>query len=337
MITNIAYDKFQTLILSAGENCSDLHITTNHNCFYRIDGTLSPVHPPVIFNNEEICALLDKLLYNKNKQLLYQKRAVDLSSTIKNHRLRISIYKQNNETALAVRLIKPNINSLENDSAYPDILKILVKKTNGLILITGPSGAGKSTTLASMIKYRAEYSPCHIITLEDPIEYLLTSQKSLIHQREYGRDFFSFSQALKNALRQDPDILLIGEIRDKPTMQAALTAAQTGHLVLSTLHTANVPESITRIESLFSEKKQNMIRQELSTALQGIISQKLLLRKTGGRIPAMEILLSTDAVRNLIVSGKPQQISSIIQTNKKIGMQTMTMSIASLKQKNFID
>jgi twitching motility protein PilT len=187
-----------------------------------------------------------------------------------------------------------------------------------------------------MLAYRAEQTPCHIITLEDPIEYLFTSAKSLIHQREYGTDFTEFELALKSAMRQDPDIIFIGEIRDQQTMQAAFSAAQTGHLVLSTLHTSNVVESLIRIEGLFPTQLQTIVRLELSLILRGIIAQQLLPMSNGGRICAMEILTATDAVRHLIAAGQFQQIKSIVQTSKKAGMQTMEMSITELQRKKLI-
>ncbi len=335
MTCNDAMGKFKKTVLSLVKNCSDLHITSNRPCFCRTDGILKPLLPEVEFSSDELNCLLNELLDEKEKLFFTANNAVDISYTIGKQRLRISIYRQSKQIAVAVRIISNNIRSIENKE-YPNILKQLALKDNGLILLTGPSGSGKSTTLAAMLSYRAEAQPCHIITLEDPIEYLFESQKSLIHQREYGKDFFSFEEALKNAMRQDPDVILIGEIRDYQTMQAAFSAAQTGHLVLSTLHTASAVESLIRIEGLFKKQQQDAIRLELSLILRGIVTQKLLPQRNGGRVCAMEILTATDAVRSLIAAGQPQQIMSVIQTSKKDGMQTMEMSLAGLRQEKII-
>lgn len=335
MTWNDTIKKFEETVLNLASNCSDLHITSNKACFCRLDGVLKPLLPEVDFSSDELNCLLDNLLDEKEKIFFDANNAVDISYTIGEQRLRISVYRQSKQIAMAVRIISNNIRSID-DKEYPHILKQFALKDNGLILITGPSGSGKSTTLAAMLSYRAESQPCHVITLEDPIEYLFESKRSLIHQREYGKDFFSFEEALKNAMRQDPDVIFIGEIRDYQTMQAAFSAAQTGHLVLSTLHTASAVESLIRIEGLFKKQQQDAIRLELSLILRGIITQKLLPQRNGGRVCAMEILTATDAVRSLIAAGQPQQIMSVIQTSKKDGMQTMEMSLSKLRQEKII-
>ncbi|TCS79347.1 type IV pilus twitching motility protein PilT [Pectinatus cerevisiiphilus] len=327
-------DKFNDLILAVGKSCSDLHITAGRECFYRVDGILK-VLPAALFSDVEIQQLVHVFLPEKERREYLRKNAIDTAYTACGRRLRISIYRQSNQYAFAIRFINKEIPSID-DGIYPEIIKKLVLKHSGLILLTGPAGSGKSTTLSAMLAYRAEHSPCHIITLEDPIEYIFSSTKSLIHQREYGSDFFSFAEAMKSALRQDPDIIFLGEIRDQQTMRAALSAAQTGHLVLSTLHTASAAESLIRIESLFKEEAA-FIRVELSMVLQAIISQQLLQKKTGGRICAMEILTATDAVRSLIAAGRPQQVVSVMQTGKNEGMQTMETALSQLRQKKLID
>ncbi len=328
-------DKFNELILNLPADCSDVHITADRNCFFRVDGLLMPLIPIVIFTTKELHQFLRYLLNDRENIAWHKNNTVDIAHTVSKKRLRINIYQQNQHIALAVRLINNHVRSLESEE-YPPILKNFIRNNNGLILITGPSGSGKSSTLSAMLAYRAEQTPCHIITLEDPIEYLFTSAKSLIHQREYGTDFTEFELALKSAMRQDPDIIFIGEIRDQQTMQAAFSAAQTGHLVLSTLHTSNVVESLIRIEGLFPTQLQTIVRLELSLILRGIIAQQLLPMSNGGRICAMEILTTTDAVRHLIAAGQFQQIKSIVQTSKKAGMQTMEMSITELQRKKLI-
>lgn len=328
-------DKLKKLLSLVKDTCSDIHISENNYSFCRINGLLDKLSENFIFYSKDITELLALFLTKDTQSIFSKKHFIDLSYIINGQRLRISIYQQNNQIALALRLISNNIPDLTLNE-YPGILQTLALKNSGLILLTGPSGCGKSTTLAAMIKYRLQKNPCHVITLEDPIEYILKSTTGLVHQREYRRDFSSFSQAIKSALRQDPDVLLIGEIRDYKTMHTALTAAQTGHLVLSTLHTSSVVESIIRIEGFFEQAQREAIRLELSLTLQAVISQKLLLSTNEHRCCAMEILTSNDAVRNLIINGKPQQLSSIIQTNKKDGMQTLSMSIKYLRDNNLL-
>lgn len=327
-------DKFHKLLLIDTGKYSDLHITSGEECFYRKDGILQK-SAGCSFDENEVKELINILLVDKVKKEKLLKNAVDIAYVFSKRRLRISIYRQQDKYALAIRFINNMIPNIEDD-IYPTILRKLAVKNNGLILLTGATGSGKSTTLATMVNYRAKYAPCHIITLEDPIEYIFSSTKSLIHQRELGSDFSSFEEALKSALRQDPDLILVGEIRDKNTMRAALNAAQTGHLVLSTLHTSSAAQSLIRIESMFTEDAV-FIRTELSMVLQAIISQKLLQKKGGGRVGAMEILMATDAVRALILAGRPQQIDSALQTGKEEGMQTMSMAIERLRQRGIIN
>lgn len=324
-------EKFHTFLLSAAEaGYSDLHITEGKSCFCRLDGLLQK-NNNFFLDSADMQQLIHILL--PEKKYMTRQNDIDIAYNFKNQRLRLSIYRESGRNAVAIRFINQTIPTL--DDIYPAVIKKLVLRQNGLILVTGPSGSGKSTTLASMLSYRAETSPCHIITLEDPIEYIFSSSKSIIHQREFGCDFFSFEEALKSAMRQDPDVILLGEIRDRQTMRAALSAAQTGHLVLSTLHTVSAAQSLIRIESMFAEDAF-LIRTELSMVLQAVISQQLLKKKIGGRICAMEILTATDAVRALIASGRPQQILSEIQTGKNEGMQTMDMAIEKLRRKNII-
>ena len=335
MINYTGPDKLKKLLSLIKDNCSDIHISENNYSFCRVNGRLEKLSEDFIFFSNDVTDLLALFLTKNTQPIFAKKNFIDLSYIIDNQRLRISIYRQKNQLAFALRLISNTIPEL-TAKQYPAILQTLALKNSGLILLTGPSGCGKSTTLAAMIKYRLQKNPCHVITLEDPIEYILKSDLGLVHQREYKRDFASFSQAIKSSLRQDPDIILIGEIRDYKTMHTALTAAQTGHLVLSTLHTASVVESIIRIEGFFEQAQREAIRLELSLTLQAVISQKLLLSSTNHRYCAMEILTSNDAVRNLIINGKPQQLSSIIQTNKQDGMQTLAMSIKYLREKNLL-
>jgi twitching motility protein PilT len=231
---------------------------------------------------------------------------------------------------LAIRLVSLNIPTLE-ELGLPLIIKDLARKTRGLVLVTGPTGSGKSTTLAAMIDLINNERNCHILTLEDPIEFLHRHNKSIVNQREIGYDYQSFASALRSALRQDPDVILVGEMRDLETIATAITAAETGHLVLSTLHTMGAVNTINRIIDAFPPHQQQQIRLQLSTVLQGVVSQNIITHRDGNsRIAAVEVMITTPAIRNLIREGKTHQIMTSIQTGSKYGMQTMDSSLAKL-------
>ena len=250
-------------------------------------------------------------------------------------RFRVNAFNTLNGAAAVLRTIPNDILSLDQLAA-PDILKKLCSLHKGLVLVTGPTGSGKSTTLAAMINHINENESKHIITIEDPVEFVHKSKKSLINQREVGRNTLSFAKALRSALREDPDVILVGELRDIETIQLALTAAETGHLVMGTLHTNSAPKTIDRIIDVFPGDDKEMVRAMLSVSLEAVITQTLLKRKEGGRVAAHEIMLGTNAVRNLIREGKVPQLYSLIQMGSKIGMRTMKDSIYDLIAKDVV-
>ena len=251
-------------------------------------------------------------------------------------RFRVNAFKQRGSYGMAIRVIPLRIPTMD-ELGLPKVAKELARKPRGLILVTGPTGSGKSTTLASMVDLINSERSCHILTLEDPIEYLHKHNKSIVNQREIGIDSISFSNALRAALRQDPDVILVGEMRDLETISITLTAAETGHLVLSTLHTLGASKTIDRIIDVFPPHQQQQIRIQLSSVIQGIISQQLLLTKDqSSRVAAFEVMIATSAIKNLIREEKTYQIDTAIQTGSKYGMQTMDSDLLNLYKKGSI-
>jgi twitching motility protein PilT len=266
---------------------------------------------------------------NEPQRVLFkEKLEIDFSTKLENGiRFRVNAFHQINGMGVAFRVIPELIKNFD-ELNLPEILSKLAMKENGLVLLTGPTGSGKSTTLATMLDYINDHKHCHIITIEDPIEFVHQSKNSLINQRELGHDTWSFTNALRSALREDPDVILVGEMRDLETVSLALTAAETGHLVLATLHTSSATKSIDRIIDMFPKEQQAQVRSMLSESLQAVVAQKLLPLKDGtGRVPALEILIANSAVRNLIREEKTYQIPSIIQSGSKEGMQTIDQSL----------
>ena len=275
------------------------------------------------------------VLSERERNIFYQNRELDCSFEDSNNlRYRGNFHWERGNIGISIRLIENSIKSMK-ELGLPKILKKLIESKKGLILITGPSGSGKSTTLASMVEELNSTKNLNIITLEDPIEYLFKSKKSLIRQREIGRDTHSFAQGLKSVLRQDPDVIMVGELRDRESIAAALTASETGHLVLGTLHTNSASETISRIVDVFPTEEQNEIRVKLATTLKGVVSQRLVRTKEGRR-GAYEILLSIPAVSNLILGNKLNQIDSVIESNKKMGMILMRNYLEDLYSQNII-
>ncbi|WP_352420002.1 type IV pilus twitching motility protein PilT [Proteiniborus sp.] len=317
-------------------NASDIHITVGVPIIYRINGKLVKVGEDILkpAATEEI---IHKVLNDRQLNELLDKGEIDTSfSSPGIGRFRINIYKQRGSYCLAIRIIPPIIPSME-ELGLPNIVRDIARLPRGLILVTGPTGSGKSTTLASMIDLINNERNCHILTLEDPIEYLHKHNKSIVNQREIGNDSLSFSNALRSALRQDPDVILVGEMRDLETIGIALTAAETGHLVLSTLHTLGAAKTIDRIIDVFPPYQQQQIRIQFSSVIQGIISQQLLPKTDGkGRVAAFEIMIATSAIRNLIREEKSHQIDTAIQTGAKFGMQTMDNSLLALYKRGLI-
>ena len=328
------YDLLKMMI---EKNASDLHITTGSPPRLRIDGKLELVdHPPL--TPADTKALCYSVLTDAQKHRYEENNELDLSFGVKGlSRFRANIFMQRGAVAGAFRTIPFEIRGFK-ELGLPDVVNELVKKPRGLILVTGPTGCGKSTTLAAMIdKINAERCD-HIITVEDPIEYLHSHKKCLVNQREVTADTMSFKAALKYVLRQDPDVVLIGEMRDLETIEAALTVSETGHLTLATLHTNNAVQTINRIIDVFPPHQQEQIRVQLSFVLEGILAQQLIPKKSGrGRVLSIELLIPNPAIRNLIREDKIHQIYSMMQTGQaKFGMQTMNQSLFDLYSKGHI-
>jgi len=310
---------------------SDLHLTVELPPMLRIDGDLLPMQDMPVLRGTDTTRLLDELLNDHQREELVKHGSVDFSHSLPGiGRFRVNAYRQRNAVAIALRIIPLGIPSMKALN-LPPIISELARKPNGLILVTGPTGSGKSTTLAAMIGQINEEEKLHILTLEDPIEFLHRHGKSMVNQREIGPDTPSFATGLRAALREDPDVILVGEMRDYDTTQIAVSAAETGHLVLATLHTPSASQTIDRIIDIFPPYQQPQIRIQLAASLQGVVAQQLLPRADGpGRVAAFEILIATPAVRNLIREGKTHQLPSIIQTNAKVGMVTMESSLKAL-------
>src|SRR5699024_2901235 len=322
---------------AAEQNASDLHLTVGSTPICRIDSKLIPYEDSPL-TAEEMKKFTEEILNEADRQTLYKVGEIDTSYQIGNSlRFRINAYFQKNFITIAARVIPTRIPTLE-ELSMPLILKKLAMRKQGLILVTGPTGSGKSTTLAAILDLNNTSMSKHIITLEDPIEYIHDHKQSVVHQREIGHDTRSFANALRASLRQDPDVILVGEMRDLETISTAITAAETGHLVLATLHTNGAAQTINRIIDVFPANQQPQIRIQLADFLQGIISQQLLPRKDGkGRIATTEILVNQPGVANLIRNAKIDQIANIMQTSRSSGMHLMEMSIQELMTKNMID
>lgn len=329
-------DILELLKTTLDNKASDLHITVAVPPIMRINGRLERLGDQALAPKDTI-DLAHQMLTEKQLQELEAKGELDLSfSNPGLGRFRVNIYKQRGSYGIAIRVVTLKIPTTE-ELGLPPVLKELAMRHRGLILVTGPTGSGKSTTLASMIDYINREKSCHILTLEDPIEYLHKHNKSMVNQREIGNDSYSFANALRAALRQDPDVILVGEMRDLETISIAITAAETGHLVLSTLHTIGAAKTIDRIIDVFTPHQQQQIRVQLSSVLEGIISQQLLPKADGsGRIAALEIMVSNVAIKNLIREGKTHQIQNLLQTGLKQGMKTMDSALCDLYKKGII-
>lgn len=315
--------------------CSDIHVSVGLPMMFRIDGTL--IEAPIQLSETETGSLIYSMLTEEQRKCLEQGQDLDYAlENGRSKRQRVNVFHQQQKLAATIRLLNDHIPSIE-ELNLPKVIRELACEPRGLILVTGPTGSGKSTTLASMIDYINTSRADHIITIEDPIEYVYEGKRSLIHQREVGRDVESFAAALRSALREDPDIILVGEMRDYETISAALTAAETGHLVLGTLHTTGAAQTIDRIIDACPTGSQNQIRSQLAGVLKGVITQCLIPRISDGRIAATEILLGTEAAMNLVREGKCHQMGSTMQAGGALGMHTLNSDLARLAQSGIID
>lgn len=323
-------------ILSALEQvlftgASDLHVTANSMPMLRVDGRLRPVPGAGMWSQDEVTAAVRGLMTEEQQETFDKTHELDFAYAIPGGtRFRVNSYQQRGATGAAFRIISTTIRSLE-ELNVPDVVAQFATLPRGLVLVTGPTGSGKSTTLAALIDLVNRTRFDHIVTVEDPIEYVHSNKRSLINQREVGSDTHSFSAALKHVLRQDPDVILVGEMRDLETISVALTAAETGHLVFATLHTQDAAQTIDRIIDVYPSHQQDQIRTQLAATLQGVVSQTLVPRASGkGRVIATEVLITTPAISNLIREGKAHQITSSMQAGRALGMHTMDQHLADL-------
>jgi twitching motility protein PilT len=316
---------------------SDLHISAGSVPMVRVHGQMRKLNLPKM-SVEEVEKLIFSTMNDSQITMFKEKLEIDFSTKLSDDtRFRVNAFHQVNGLACAFRVI-PNVIKSFEELNLPEVISRLAHRHKGLILVTGPTGSGKSTTLATMIDHINESRHCHIITVEDPIEFVHFSKNSLINQRELGHDTWSFTAALRSALREDPDVILVGEMRDLETVQLALTSAETGHLVLSTLHTSSATKSIDRIIDMFPKEQQGQVRSMLSESLQAVVAQTLLPRKDGaGRVPALEIMIANAAVRNLIREEKTYQIPSVIQAGTKEGMQSKDQSLYNHVMNGLLD
>lgn len=333
-IDELHIDELLHIIVDLG--ASDLHLCQNSPPVMRLDGQLKRMNYQK-FVPQILQRMMYEIISDDNINKFETTLELDFSYTLpRRARFRVNLYREKNAVAAAFRLIPQKIPTVEQLN-LPPILKQLVEKPRGLILVTGPTGSGKSTSLAAMINHINENHAHHIITIEDPIEYLHEHKKCIINQREVGQDTKSFLNALRGSLREDPDILLVGEMRDMETIALAVTAAETGHLVFGTLHTNNAAESVDRMIDVFPPEQQEQIRTQISNNLVSIISQQLMKRQNGeGRVPANEIMIASSAIRNLIREAKTHQITSMIQTSGGMGMTTMDQCLRDLYIKGWI-
>jgi twitching motility protein PilT len=328
-------DIAELLTFSVKNKASDLHLSAGLPPMIRVDGDIRRINIPAL-DHKEVHALIYDIMNDKQRKDYEEFFETDFSFALPGiARFRVNAFNQERGAAAVFRTIPSEILSLE-DLKAPKFFEELCKKPRGMVLVTGPTGSGKSTTLAAMINYINRNDYAHILTVEDPIEFVHQSQKCLINQREVHRDTQSFNNALRSALREDPDIILVGEMRDLETIRLALTAAETGHLVFGTLHTTSAAKTIDRIIDVFPAAEKDMIRAMLSESLQAVISQTLLKKIGGGRIAAHEIMVGTSAIRNLIREAKVAQMYSAIQTGRKEGMQTLDQNLKELVDRGLV-
>ncbi|WP_017445217.1 type IV pilus twitching motility protein PilT [Gayadomonas joobiniege] len=328
-------DITELLSFSVDHKASDLHLSAGVPPMIRVDGEVRKLNIPPL-DQKQVHALIYDIMNDRQRKDYEEHWESDFSFEVPNlARFRVNAFVQNRGPAAVFRTIPSTVLSLEDINA-PDIFRDLADKPRGLVLVTGPTGSGKSTTLAAMVDYINQHKHHHILTIEDPIEFVHENKQSLINQREVHRDTKSFNNALRSALREDPDVILVGEMRDLETIRLAMTAAETGHLVFGTLHTTSAPKTIDRIVDVFPAAEKPMVRSMLSESLQAVISQTLLKKSGGGRVAAHEIMVGTPAIRNLIREDKVAQMYSAMQTGMGFGMQTMDQCLLDLVSRGLI-
>lgn len=320
--------------VAAEKGASDIHLINGLPPKYRIDGELVNMLDEVLYVDD--CMNVARALAGERFDLLMEEGELDASDSISGNRCRIHLFLQQGVPSLALRILSDRIPVIDNLGLPPAAMD-LPKLHKGIVLVTGETGSGKSTTLAAMLDSINHTRYDHIVTLEDPIEYLYTPDKCAINQREVGKDTKSFANGLRAALREDPDVILIGEMRDRETIETAITAAETGHLVFGTLHTGSASDSIDRMVQVFPEGSQNQIRLQLSMTLAAVLTQQLLPKKGGGRVLACEMMVVTDAIRNLIRNGNTPQIANAVSTSTSIGGQSMDQALVRLAKFGMID
>ncbi|WP_405221051.1 MULTISPECIES: type IV pilus twitching motility protein PilT [Lentisalinibacter] len=331
----MAVDIAQLLSFTVKNKASDLHLSAGVPPMIRVDGDIKRINMPAL-THKEVNSMVYDIMNDKQRKAYEEYFETDFSFEIpKLARFRVNAYNQMRGSGAVFRIIPSEILTLD-DLGAPAIFKDIAMQPRGICLVTGPTGSGKSTTLAAMVDYINDNKPDHILTIEDPIEFVHESKKSLINQREVHRDTLGFSEALRSALREDPDVILVGELRDLETIRLALTAAETGHLVFGTLHTSSAAKTIDRVVDVFPAAEKEMVRAMLSESLKAVISQTLLKKIGGGRVAAHEIMIGTPAIRNLIREGKVAQMYSAIQTGQGAGMHTLDQNLAELMQKGQI-
>lgn len=319
----------ELLKTAAEKKASDLHIVADLPPLLRIDGELNYIEGKKKLTNIEISKMVLALLEPAQKEKFVSTRELDFGLAFDNYRFRVNLHYEKGNIGLVARVINENIPSME-ELDMPHAIYQMLELKQGLILLTGPTGCGKSTSLAAMIDYINDNRFCNIITLEDPIEYLFKPKKSVIIQRQLGSDVLTFASGLKHALRQDPNVIMVGEMRDLETIATTITLAETGHLVLATLHTYNAVQTIDRIIDIFPSHQQTQVRMQLSNTLACVVSQRLVNKIGGGRIASREILINTAASSNLIREGKTNQIKTVIETSGKDGMISMDRNLKNL-------
>lgn len=335
MENNYSEELKSLLSLTIKEQASDLHITAGHPPVLRMSRKLVPLVKHADFSPEQTSGLAQAIMNQEQWKRFQESMEIDFSYSFENNRFRVNVYFQEGSVAMALRLIPSEIKTME-ELNLPLVLKKFTQATQGFVLITGPSSQGKSTTLAAMIDEINHTRAEHIITIEDPVEYIFRDDRSVIDQRELYNDTLSFPKALRATFRQDPDVIMVGEMRDPETIATAITAAETGHLVFATLHTNSAAQSVHRIVDSFPASQQTQIRAQLSGSLLGIVSQRLVPRIKGGLVPVCEIMLSTPAVANLIRENKIHELPLVIETSNEVGMISLNRALADLVRRKEI-